>query len=174
VHPAEVETCLEELVCIVDSREQDTVKLRSRIRSIGYPIERAALNVGDYSAKIKLPNGEWYQIPVAIERKYAIDELCMCYCQERGRFEREFKRAQEAHIQVYLLVEGATWESIYSGKYRSQMRPKSLVASICSWLARYNCKLIFCKSETTGAVIRDILYYEAREILLKMEDRPNE
>lgn len=153
-------------MCLCDSREQDTVKLRTRLKQIGYPVERIALNVGDYSAKIRLPGGEWYQIPVSIERKYGIDELCMCYCQERGRFEREFQRAQDARIKVYMLIESASWENIYAGKYRSRMRPKSLVASILSWLARYDCQLIFCRPETSGIVIRDILYYEAREILL--------
>ncbi len=158
-------------MCLCDSREQDTVKLRTRLKQIGYPVERIALNVGDYSAKILLPGGEWYQIPVSIERKYGIDELCMCYCQERGRFEREFQRAQDARIKVYMLIESASWENIYAGKYRSRMRPKSLVASILSWLARYDCQLIFCRPETSGIVIRDILYYEAREILMGMVEQ---
>jgi hypothetical protein len=30
--------------------------------------------------------------------------------------------------------------------------------------------LIFCLDSTTGKLIRDILYYEAREILLSMEE----
>ena len=158
------------MIVLADSREQNTPKLKARLKAIGLPVERVALNVGDYSARIKLPTNEWMQLPVSIERKYAIGELCMCYCQQRGRFEREFERAKKAGIRVYLLVEDATWENIYSGQYRSHMNPKSLVASICAWLARYDCKVIFCKAETSGKIIRDILYYEGREILMGMVD----
>ena len=169
MHPAEVEQVLESMVCLVDSREQDTPRLRARLKQIGSPTERIALNAGDYSAKVQLPNGSWFQIPVAIERKMDITELATCFCQERGRFEREFGRASQAHIRLYMLIEDATWQNIYAGKYRSRMRPKSLVASILTWLSRYNCELIFCSSTVSGLLIHDILWYETREILLQME-----
>ena len=168
MHPAEVERALESMVCLVDSREQDTPRLRARLKQMGLPTERIALKAGDYSAKIQLASGEWYQLPIAIERKMDINELAMCYCQERGRFEREFQRARDANMRLYLLIEDISWQKIYAGKYRSGMRPKSLVASILSWLARYNCELIFCDSSVTGWLIKDILWYEAREILLNL------
>ena len=168
MHPAEVERALESMVCLCDSREQDTPRLRARLKQIGLPIERIALKAGDYSAKVQLPDETWFQIPITIERKMDINELAMCYCRERGRFEREFKRAKDADMRLYLLVEDISWQGIYAGKYKSQMRPKSLVASILSWLARYNCELILCSSMITGWLIRDILWYEAREILLNL------
>lgn len=170
MHPAEVEACLESMVLLLDSRERPTAKLRERLRQTGLPYERVALNVGDYGAKVKLPNGDWFQLPVEIERKMDITELCMCFCQERGRFTREFERARDSRNRLYLLVEGANWENVYAGKYRSRMRSKSLVASILSWVSRYDCQLMFCRDSTTGKLIRDILYYEAREILLSMEE----
>lgn len=168
MHPAEVETVLESMVVLVDSREQDTPRLRARLKQIGLPVERIALNAGDYSAKVQLPSGEWYQLPIAVERKMDINELAMCFCQERGRFEREFQRAEDAHIRMYLLIEDISWQNIYAGKYRSRMRPKALVASILTWLSRYQCELIFCSPSVTGWLIRDILWYEAREALLRM------
>ena len=158
------------MVCIADSREQNTPKLRRRLKQIELPIERSALNVGDYSAKLFLPDGKEIVLPAAVERKYDLSELCMCFCQERARFEREFKRAKEANTRLYLLVENATWENIYAGKYRSKMRSKSLVGSILSYLARYDVRLIFCKEEMTGRMIRDILHYEARTMLESMVD----
>ena len=168
MHPADVERSLESMVCLVDSREQDTPRFRARIKQIRLPIERIAINAGDYGCKVLLPNGEWYQVPVVIERKMNIDELCMCYCQDRDRFEREFERAKNNNIRVYLLIEDARWENIYADKYRSRMRSKSLVASILSWLARYDCELIMCAPTVTGWLIHDILWYEAREHLLKV------
>ena len=158
------------LTCIIDNREQNTAKLRARIKKIELPIERGTLNVGDYTGKLFLLNGEQIMLPASVERKYAIDELCMCYCQQRGRFEREFERAKEANIRLWLLVEGATWENIYAGKYRSKMHYKSLVASILSYQARYDCRIVFCKEETTGRLVRDILHYEARALLERMVD----
>lgn len=168
MHPVDVDASLKSMVCLVDTREQDTPAFRERISHFDQ-WERYKLDAGDYSAKFLLPDSSWFFLPVAIERKYAIDELCMCYCQQRGRFEREFERALEAHSKLYLLVEGGSWENVYSGKYRSQMNPKSLVGSILAWLARYNCQLMFCKKETSGQLIKDILYREGKEALLKLD-----
>lgn len=168
MHPVDVDASLKSMVCLVDTREQDTPAFRERISHFDQ-WERHKLDAGDYSAKFLLPDSSWFFLPVAIERKYAIDELCMCYCQQRGRFEREFERALEAHSKLYLLVEGGSWENVYSGKYRSQMNPKSLVGSILAWLARYNCQLMFCKKETSGQLIKDILYREGKEALLKLD-----
>lgn len=168
MHPVDVDASLKSMVCLVDTREQDTPAFRERISHFDQ-WERHKLDAGDYSAKFLLPDSSWFFLPVAIERKYAIDELCMCYCQQRGRFEREFERALEAHSKLYLLVEGGSWENVYSGKYRSQMNPKSLVGSILAWLSRYNCQLMFCKKETSGQLIKDILYREGKEALLKID-----
>ena len=168
MHPIDVDASLKSMVCLVDTREQDTPAFRERISHFDQ-WERHKLDAGDYSAKFLLPDSSWFFLPVSIERKYAIDELCMCYCQQRGRFEREFERALEAHSKLYLLVEGGSWENVYSGKYRSQMNPKSLVGSILAWLARYNCQLMFCKKETSGQLIKDILYREGKEALLKID-----
>lgn len=168
MHPVDVDASLKSMVCLVDTREQDTPAFRKRISHFDQ-WERHKLDAGDYSAKFLLPDSSWFFLPVAIERKYALDELCMCYCQQRGRFEREFERALEAHSKLYLLVEGGSWENVYSGKYRSQMNPKSLVGSILAWLARYNCQLMFCKKETSGQLIKDILYREGKEALLKLD-----
>lgn len=169
MHPIEVEQALKGITYIVDSREQDTQSLRDRMRYLE-PCERGKLDAGDYSAKVPLPDGTWFQIPCAIERKMSATELAGCYCQQRKRFTAEFERAKEAGVKLYLLVEGASWETIYAGAYRSHMESKALVASILAWLARYNCQVIFCQSRTTGKLIRDILYREAKETLTRMGD----
>lgn len=168
----DLEKTLSSMVCLIDSREQDTIRARKRIQSIGLPVQRKALPFGDYSAYCTLPNGEVYSLEnlVSIERKMDLTELCGCYCQSRKRFEREFIRAKDANAKVYLLIENASWEKAYSGLYRSKMRPESLVASITAWLARYRCQLIFCKEETSGKLIHDILYREMKEALEGISD----
>lgn len=118
-----------------------------------------------------MPNGDVFTFSsfVCVERKLGLDELAHCYCQDRKRFEREFERAKQAGAKVYLLIENGSWEDAYGGKYRSRMNPDSLVASIQAWLARYNCQIIFCREQTTGRLIHDILYRELKEALEKYE-----
>ena len=167
MHPVEVKTALESMVVLVDSREQDTPRLRARLHQMGVPYERYKLDFGDYSVKcdrLSLANS------VTVERKMSVDELCHCYCQDRARFEREFERAKDAGAKIYMLIEDATWEDIYGGKYRSKMRPESLVASILAWLSRYDCQLLFCKPSTTGQLIKDTLQRELKERLEAMPD----
>ena len=77
-------------------------------------------------------------------------------------------------IQInYLLIENGDWEKAYTGSYRSQVKPEALTASIIAWLARYNCQLLFCKEETSGKLIHDVLYREMKERLEALPDEPN-
>lgn len=167
MHPIEIANQLDSMVCLVDTREKPTARAKKRLAAIGFPIERVALNFGDYSARCGAID---LSCMVAIERKMDLDELAHCYCQDRPRFEREFLRAKDADAKVYLLIENASWEKAYSGLYRSKMRPESLVASITAWLARYRCQLIFCREETSGKLIHDILYREMKEALEGISD----
>ncbi len=139
---------------------------------MGCPHERQKLNFGDYSAKFPLPNGEWLDLSdkVVIERKMSLDELCNCYCKERARFEREFERAKDSGAKIYLLIENASWEKAYQGNYRSQMNSSAFIASLCAWLARYYCQVLMIQPETTGQLIRDLLYREGKERLEVIPD----
>ena len=163
----EVEECLRNMVFLVDNREQPTARLRERLKWLE-PYERTTILVGDYTAKTLLPDGTWFFCPVNIERKMNFSELVGCFCQERKRFVREFERAKEHGIKMILLVENATWEDAYLGNYRSKMTPQSFIASMLTWMARYDCQVLFCKHQTTGRLIHDILRYEMREALERM------
>lgn len=165
--PFELNSALGSMTLYVDTREQETENLKRRLEQTGLPWERKKLDFGDYSCKCTLPNGEILDFSnrVTLERKMNLDELCLCFGKERGRFEREFERAKAAGCKIYLLVENGTWEHAYCGKYRSRLNPKSLIASINAYRVRYNMQLDFCKAETTGRLIRDILYREVKEVL---------
>lgn len=135
------------------------------------PYERETVNAGDYTAKTLLPNGEWFYLPVAIERKMSLTEIAGNFCGERARFTAEFERAKENGVRLWVLVEQSSWESAYAGAYRSKMKPKSLIASLLTWSARYKVPVLLCeRSDTGGKLIRDILYYEMREALESMVD----
>ncbi|MBE6784155.1 MAG: hypothetical protein E7536_09120 [Ruminococcaceae bacterium] len=163
----EIRYALEHIKILVDTREQDTLRARKRLEAIELPYERKTLDFGDYSAKCELSDGREldFSTLLAVERKMSLDEICGCFCYGRGRFRREFERAKEQNAKIYLLIENANWENAYNGKYRSKMNSAALTASILAWLSRYNCQIIFCKEETSGKLIRDILYREIKERL---------
>ena len=168
LNPVEAEECLRNMIFCVDSREQPTQALEKRLEYL-QPNVRETVNSGDYTAKTLLPNGEWYYLPVVIERKMSATEIAGNFCHERERFIAEFNRARDAGTKLYILVEQTSWESIYAGAYRSQMKPQSLVASLLTWSARYNCPVMLCeRADTGGKLIRDILHYEMREHLERM------
>lgn len=165
--PFELEASLGSLKLLVDTREQPTERLKRRIADTGLAHERRKLDFGDYSCECMLPDGTIldFSDKVAVERKMNLDELCACFGRERSRFEREFERAKAAGCRLYLLVEDGSWEKAYNGKYRSLFTPQALVASIDAFRARYGMQLDFCRPETTGKLIRDILYRELKEYL---------
>ena len=168
----DVEEALRTMVIIVDTKEQDTQRARTRYAQFGCPYERISLKTGDYSAKFQMPDGSWFDMSndIAVERKYSLDELCMCFGSERKRFIKEFERAKESSIRLWLLLENSTFKKAYNGQYRSKYNPKSLIASILAWQARYNCRIVMVDESVSGQLIHDILYYEGREILMGMVD----
>lgn len=152
---------------LVDTREQPTERYKKRLEQIGLPYERRKLNYGDYSCECILPDGSIldFSSKVVIERKMSLDEICMCYGKQRKRFEREFERAKADGCKIYLLIENGNWEKSYNGKYQSLYNPAALTASLNAFRARYNMQLDFCKEETSGKLIHDILYRELKEYL---------
>ena len=171
--PIEIEQMLESMTLIVDTREQPSRKLQKRIEGTKLPHIRKKLEFGDYSCMFTHINGEMCSLEsrIAIERKMDLNELCNNFGNERKRFVREFERAKESQALIYLLVENESWEKAYSGrygespKYRSRLSSEALVASINAFEMRYGMRVRFCKPETTGKIIRDILYYYLREKL---------
>lgn len=165
--PFEVSEALEHLTLLVDTREQDTLSFRRRVKEVGLPWERRKLDFGDYSMRVELEDGQEvdFSPAVAIERKMSLDELCQCYGRGRKRFQREFLRAKKAGAKLYLLIENGSWEKALSGEYRSRMQPQALTASLTAWLARYDCQVLFCQAKSTPRLIREIIYREAKERL---------
>lgn len=161
---------------IADSREQDTPKARRRYNSMGVPVERATLDYGDYTYNAVLPNGmpiynasERILPAVTIERKESLDELAQCFTRSRERFRREFQRAAANNARIYLIVENANFENLVNGKYRSKFNANAFVGSVTAYMVRYNMGLLFCKEDTSGRLIKEILYRDLKERLERGE-----
>lgn len=167
-----IEDCLRSMTIIVDTREQPSERAKRRYKTFGCDYSRQTLDFGDYTYNFILPDGKplfsaegRIQGHAVVERKMDLDELAACFTHDRKRFQAEFERATAAGATCYLLVENASWENLINGKYKSKFLPKSFLASITAWTARYNLKIIFCKSETSGRLIKEILYRELKERL---------
>lgn len=172
--PFEISEILESFEVIVDTREQATPKAQERYAAIGVPVRRATLSYGDYCASVRINGADLYtenpiKAPCVIERKMNLDELAGCLGRSRDRFKREFERAQAAGAKTYLLVEDGSWEGIIQHRYRSQFRPAAFLASLTAWCVRYDLSIIFCRSATSGKLIREILYRDIKERLERGE-----
>lgn len=172
----EIEDTLKTFRIIADTREHNTDRAATRFAALGAGMERGTLDYGDYCGNITLPDGSSIYDPVSriypacvIERKMSLDELAGCFTRNRERFEREFRRATEHGAKVFLLVESASYETIYRHNYRSRFRPKSYIASLCAWVVRYNLIPVFCEPGTSAKLIREFLYRDIKERLEKGE-----
>lgn len=161
---------------IADTREQATDKSRRRYASMGVPVERATLDFGDYTWNAVLPDGRpiydtenRIQPRVTIERKESLDELAQCFTRSRDRFRREFQRAADHQARIFLIVENASFEKLVNGRYRSRFNPNAFLASVTAYTVRYNMNLLFCKEDTSGRLIKEILYRDLKERLERGE-----
>jgi ERCC4-type nuclease len=167
----EIERVLESFRIIADTREHNTAQAKKRFQRFKTKVERATLSYGDYCWNADL-NGRpihdtssTISAPCVIERKMSLDELAGNFTRGRKRFQREFERAAAKNARVYLLVENATWEKIFRHDYRSMYHHNAYIASITAWMSRYNITPVFCRAETSGKMIREILYRDLKERL---------
>ena len=172
----EVQDALAGFRIIVDTREQMTQRAQERIASLSVPVTRVTMSYGDYCADIPVNGknslyecGKAVCAPCVIERKMSLDELAMCFTRGRDRFRREFERASANNAKVYLLIENGSWEGILRHRYKSRYNPEAFKASLTAWMIRYNFTPLFCKAETSGTVIKEILFRDMKERLERGE-----
>ena len=160
---SELKAELSKLLIICDTRENVNDHITKHFDKKKIPYKTRKLDTGDYSAML----GDLsLERDIVIERKHNLDEICGNFTADRERFEREFMRAKAYGTKVFLIIECASWTDVFLGNYRSKLDPKSLVASLFSWMAKFNITILFCKPEETGKLIYLILHYYAREMLL--------
>lgn len=172
----EQKAVLDSFSVLIDTREQDTDRARRRYKSLGVPYDRATLSYGDYCYNATLPDGskiydqdQTIEPLAVVERKMNLDELAQCFTRGRDRFQREFERASEQGCRIYLIVENANWENLLNGKYRTRFNANAFTASQIAWMVRYNMNVMYCKEETSGRLIREILYRDLKERLERGE-----
>ena len=121
------------MIIIIDSREQKPYDFGC----INPPpaVEVAALKAGDYSLK-------GFEGRIAIERK-SLQDAFGTFGTGRKRFERELERM--IGLQFAAVVIEADWDTIVRRPpLRSQLHPKTVVASIAAWCQRYRIHFWTC------------------------------
>lgn len=115
---------------IVDTREQASfffrdIKVDRRDGGGRYivPITRKSLKTGDYAI-------EGFEDRCAVERK-SMEDLFHCVGSDRERFENQLRRLNELE-HPFVVVE-ASWERIFRGCPRSQLKPKTVFRSVIAW-----------------------------------------
>ncbi len=174
MNPVEIEKVLDSMVILRDTREQDTARARRRYKAFGLPCRKAVLDYGDYTYNATLLSDKNIfddSVRVkpfcAIERKMNLDELAGCFTHDRARFEREMERCRESKGRMFLLIENGTWELLLTGRYRSRFRTKAFLGSLTAWMVRYDLQIIFCTEDTSPILIKEILYRDLKERLVR-------
>jgi DNA excision repair protein ERCC-4 len=98
---------------------------------------RKALYAGDYA----LLGAEW---AAAIERKSIEDLVGCCTGDNRERFERELMRLRGCAFRRLLIV--GSRGLIKTGRYRSKIAPKAVLATLSAFEVRYSIPVVFCET----------------------------
>ena len=170
---------------IIDSREKvyNHIVTEWENNKIDYHIfkKEDSMKVGDYSIAIQTNTGEVidFRDKVAIERKANLAELCGNFTDKRDsnnktRLIRELERAKKNNIKLLLLIEDLNgYDKAIKGYLRedkaSKMNPKSFLAMLFAYKARYNFEVVFIDKKNSASYIYNYLYYQAREYLKNLE-----
>ena len=123
---------------LVDTREQSAFKFQNircdqkeAVRINGelkrpllmIPIKHKGLKTGDYAI-------DGLETRCAVERK-SLEDLFHCVGSDRDRFENQLRRLNELE-HPFVVVE-ASWDRIFKGCPRSQLKPKTVFRSVIAW-----------------------------------------
>ena len=104
-------------------------------------VERAGLPTGDYSIA-------GLEQAAAVERK-SLDDLVGCLMGDnRRRFERELMRG--SMLDFFAVVIEADLADVKAGRYRSAMKPHSVLQSVCAFSVRHRVSFLWTGSREAG------------------------
>ena len=167
---AEIKQILKEAIVVIDTREQKCSHIIEYFKEKKIPYVCEKLDFGDYTLKVHLPHlmrPVYLQDKCVIERKANLNELSGNFTQGRERIEKEFLRGKGV---IHLLIENANYQDILLHNYTTQYAPKSFIATLKAFEARYDLKVTFLKDNAySGDFIYKTLIYTLRELLMRGE-----
>lgn len=147
-------------VILEDSRNRiDKNKhIREQLESLGYKVDRSKLYVADYQFA---DSGK-----IVVDTKQDLSELCQNVISDHERFRNECIRAQEANIQLIILVADPTitglqdvfgWKNPRRFYSKKATTGRQLGKILYSMKSKYNVDFQFCKKEEIGKRIVELL-----------------
>lgn len=160
----------------IDSREHkwEMARVQRQLSALGVHTFVSKLYVGDYQS---LDNGR-----LAIDRKKDLLELCGNVTQQHERFRAELVRAQEAGIQIIILIEHGSdinsledvyfwenprkhevkWHTVNGHRVQYVESAKAidgrqLYKSMVTIQQKYGVRFAFCSKDKTGEKIVELL-----------------
>ena len=157
----ELKKVLDNLVVIVDSREnanQHIIDFFNK-KKIPYAVEK--LPFGDYSCKIKAGSFEgqerdiYFTNDFVVERKANIDEICGNLKDDAARLKKELAHLNKHDIEFYIFLEDENYElNLRNSNYMSQYDAFTLMQRIYKGIeAEYNTMVIPVPKSCMGSKI---------------------
>lgn len=149
---------------LCDTREKKNNHIIKYFEENGIKYANKKLDVGDYSIGI-IENDKKvsFEDQIVVERKGSgdtgLDELAINLTKRRRQFVNEISH----NIEIHLVIEDGSWEKLFKGQYRSNMNIKSYVASLMTFLHRYNIHIHMVEKEEMGKWMYNVFYYYLRE-----------
>lgn len=155
---------LSNVVILVDSRENANKHIIDYFVKNEIEYEIRKLEYGDYGIKLK-KNVEYginndLVLDYAVERKATLEELSGNLTKDRHRLENEFWRGNG---KIAVVVENESIDNIFNHKYNTQYNEKSYIASLLTYMHRYNIHYTFVSKSNTAPIIYALLFYKLRE-----------
>ena len=159
---------------ICDSREKKNNHILNYLNDISVDYVTRKLDYGDYSVELKENNSlgiEPFSLEdeIVVERKGSgntgLDELAINITKYRKNFEKMIEKSVVNNADLHLIIEDGSWGNIYNSLYRSKVSNKSYIATLMTYLNRYNIDIHMVKKKYSPKFIYSLLYYYAREYL---------
>lgn len=165
----EIKQLLSNIVILIDTREQENSHIIEYFEAKGINYKSQKLDFADYSYMLPaqpdmgIVRDMYFTNEITIERKANLEELSNNLTKDRDRLENEFLRSKG---KVYLLIEDPKgYENIITHKYNSRFNPKSFIASLKTFEARYNLNVNYIDKNYSGNFIALTFLYHLRQHL---------
>ena len=160
---------LKSMTILVDTRENANKHIIDFFDKKKIAYKNKKLDYGDYS--FMLPSNEslgivkdvFFDDELVVERKGSLVELSGNLTADRTRFENELIRKKDA--KFHLMIENGSWDMIETHKYNTEYNPKSFIATLNAYIARYHISIDFIEKDYAGSFISRLFYYHLREVI---------
>lgn len=163
---------LENLVVLVDTREQTNKKILEYFDSHNIKYKQRSLKTGDYSFMIKkCPElgflvDTYFTDELCIERKNSVSEIAGNMVEKDDRFIKELNRM--INIQdVYILIENDRFDDIIDHNYESKYNELSFMRTMFTTQKQCNYYLYFIQDKNMGQIIYEICRSSLMSKILK-------